>query len=95
MEEKIKQIEKEIESIKARNSRVEGDKAWETSISRIISITIITYIIAVIVFYIIGVRNVFLNALVPTLGFFLSVQSLPILKKWWIKSYLRNDEKNN
>ncbi len=88
MEEKIKKLEKDIAEIKERNLRVESDKAWETSSFRIFSITIITYIVAVLVLYFIGAKNFLLNALVPTVGFFLSIQSLPTIKKWWIKKFL-------
>lgn len=88
MEDKIQKIEREIETIKERNLRVEADKAWETSSFRIFSITIITYIIASLILYFIGAENFLLNALAPTAGFFLSIQSLPAIKKWWIKKYL-------
>lgn len=92
MEEKIRQLEKEIEAIKQRNLRVEADKAWEMSSFRIFSITVITYIIAVLVLYFIGAKNFLLSALVPALGFFLSIQSLPAVKKWWIKKILHKKE---
>ena len=87
MEEKIRQLEKEIESIKQRNLRVEADKAWEKSNFRFFSITVITYIIAALVLYFIGAKNFLLSALVPTVGFFLSIQSLPAVKRWWIKKF--------
>ncbi|MBI2023457.1 hypothetical protein HYT01_02770 [Candidatus Giovannonibacteria bacterium] len=89
MEEKIQKLENEIATIKERNLRVEADKAWETSNFRIFSITIITYIVASLVLYFIGAKNFLLNALVPTAGFFLSIQSLPAVKRWWIKKFLR------
>jgi len=85
MEERIQKLEKEIEIIKARNLKVEADKAWETSYFRIFSIFIIIYIIASFVMYAIGSPHYFLNALVPPVGYFLSMQSLPFIKKWWIK----------
>lgn len=84
----IKKLEDEIAVIKERNLRVEADKAWETSNFRIFSITIITYIVAALVLCLIGAKNFLLNALVPTAGFFLSVQSLPAVKRWWIKKFL-------
>ena len=40
------EIEKEIETIKERNSRVELDKAWEVSWTRRLFIAISTYVIA-------------------------------------------------
>ena len=89
MEEKIQKLEKEIASIKERNSRVEADKAWETSNFRIFSITIITYVVASLVLYFIGAKNFLLSALIPALGFFLSVQTLPAIKKRWIKNFFR------
>ena len=79
MEERLKQIEE-------RNKRVELDKAWERSPARIATISIITYVVAVIFLYVIGVSNVFLSAVVPVLGFILSTQSLPFIKKVWVKS---------
>ena len=89
MEEKIQKLEKEIASIKERNSRVEADKTWETSNFRIFSITIITYVVASLVLYFIGAKNFLLSALIPTVGFFLSVQTLPAIKKRWIKNFFR------
>ncbi|OHB12506.1 MAG: hypothetical protein A3G46_00935 [Candidatus Zambryskibacteria bacterium RIFCSPLOWO2_12_FULL_39_16] len=93
MEEKIQKIEKEISVIKERNLRVEADKAWETSNFRIFSITLITYIVASFVLYFIGAKNFLLSALVPTAGYFLSVQSLPAIKRWWIENFLRGKGK--
>lgn len=87
MEERLKNLEKEIEIIKERNSRVETDKAWETSYFRIILISLIIYIIELR--YYIKSDSYLLNALVPAIGFFISVQSLPFIKKWWIKKYDR------
>lgn len=87
MEERIKKLEKEIQEIKERNVRVEADKAWEISSFRIFSIAAITYVIAVIVMYMIGVQNYFLSALIPTIGYYLSTQSLPKVKKQWIRKY--------
>jgi hypothetical protein len=82
-------IEKEIEKIKKRNEKVEADKAWETSSFRKSFIVLVTYIITAIVFYLIGVRSYLLNALIPTTGYFLSIQTVPFIKNWWIKKYMR------
>ena len=80
-------IEEEIIAIKQRNVRVEADKAWERSGFRIFSIMMITYIVAALVLYLIGASNWFLGAFVPTAGYFLSTQSLPTIKRWWIKKF--------
>ncbi len=89
MEQRIENLEKEIQIIKDRNLKVEADKAWETSYFRILLISIITYIVALKFLYFIGVENYYLNALLPAVGYFLSVQSLPFIKKWWIKNYAK------
>jgi len=84
--ERIEKLEQELALIKQRNFRVEADKAWETSVFRISSICIVTYIVAATVMYFIGVEKYWLNAFVPTLGFFLSARSLRFIKRWWIRS---------
>ncbi len=91
-EERILALENEIKSIKERNLKVEADKAWETSLARIAMICIITYFIAVWVMAVIGVTNYWLSALIPTIGFYLSVQSLPVVKRWWVKHYVTSKE---
>lgn len=85
----IEELKKEIELIRERNKRVEADKAWETSNMRVVSIVAMTYIITAIVFYFIGVKNFWLNALIPTVGFYLSTLSLPFIKNWWIKTNVK------
>lgn len=83
-------IEKEINAIKNRNKKVETDKAWETSLFRTITISLMTYFVILLFMAAIGVNNSLVNALVPTIGFFLSTQSLPFIKKWWLKRKLKN-----
>ena len=83
------QIEKDIIDIKKRNLRVEADKAWETSKTRAVFIVIITYIIASLVMWVIGVKDFWLGALIPTVGFYLSTLSLPIIKRWWVNKYIK------
>jgi hypothetical protein len=85
-------VEQEIKKIKERNARVEADKAWETSIFRKVIISIFTYALTAIIFNLIGVKEYFLNALIPTLGYFLSVQSLPFIKSWWVEKVYKRGE---
>ena len=82
-------LSKEIQNIKERNFRVEADKAWETSLFRKILISVITYIVASLVLYVIGVPDFYLGAIIPTLGFFLSTLTIPAVKRWWIRNYLK------
>lgn len=86
MEDRLIQIEQELEAIRKRNSRVEADKAWEGSAERIATICVLTYFIVVSMMFAINVDRFWLNALVPVAGFFLSAQSIPLVKSWWIKN---------
>ncbi|MBT3297412.1 hypothetical protein HN385_00650 [archaeon] len=78
-------IEKRLIAIEQRNSKVEYDKAWETSWSRKIIIAILTYATIVLFFYIAQLPKPFINSIVPTTGFMLSTLSLPFFKKLWMK----------
>ena len=78
-------LEKRIEMIEARNKRVELDKRWETSLTRRISICILTYIVVILFSYLINKgNNIFLSSLVPVIGFTLSTLSLGIIRKIWL-----------
>lgn len=83
----IRTVEERLTAIEERNRRVEADKAWETSWFRILSLTLITYIVAVFVLFFVGAKNFLLGALVPAVGYFLSMRSLPIVKRWWVRKY--------
>jgi len=85
-EERLQKIESELAEIRARNTRVTSDKAWETSWTRTFSVALVTYVCAAILLYMINTANYLLGALVPTLGYILSTQSLPVVKNWWIKN---------
>ncbi len=82
----MENFEERIIKIEERNRRVELDKRWERSFTRIFSVSCITYVVAVLALYTINAPRPFASALIPTLGFILSTQSLPFIKKWWIKN---------
>lgn len=82
-----KELEKRIKKIEERNKRVEGDKAWETCNLRKILIIVFTYIFAVLYLRIADTTNPWFGAVVPCVGFYLSTQSINIIKKWWLKKY--------
>ena len=82
----MKDLEKEIGAIKARNRRVEMDKAWETSWTRRICIAVLTYAIVVLYSFTISqISNIWLSSLVPVIGFTLSTLSLGLVRKVWEK----------
>lgn len=87
-------IEQEIQAIKARNLRVEGEKAWEISLFRVLTITVITYLIGGLLLWMIDSASPWRNAFIAALGYFISMQSLPIIKKKWIARYLKSRRTN-
>ena len=83
-ETNLQGLQHRLAAIEERNARVEVDKAWETSICRMSVIATLTYLTAVIFLFSAGLPHPFLNAAVPTVGFVLSMQSLPFMKQWWV-----------
>ena len=87
----IKELEREIAKINERNSRVEADKAWETSKTRKLIITAFTYLAIALYMQAIRLPYPWLNAIVPTAGFLLSTLTLPTFKRLWISRSFRKD----
>ena len=81
-----KSIEERLELIEARNKRVEEDKAWETSLTRRASIAVLTYTVFVVYLSIVGDKSPFINAVAPSVGFFLSTLLLGGIKDVWRRS---------
>lgn len=81
----VQELEEEINKIKERNRRVESDKAWETSWSRKILVSIFTYLVIALFFLFAGVKDPFINAIVPALAFILSTSSLFFFRNLWLK----------
>jgi len=81
----LQQLEKEVNEIKARNVRVEADKAWETSYARRGLLTLFTYLSVGAYLQAIGLPQPWLNAIIPALAFMLSTLTLPFFKNVWLK----------
>ncbi|MBP9813635.1 hypothetical protein KBC80_00445 [Candidatus Woesebacteria bacterium] len=79
----LSELESRIKTIEDRNASVELDKLWETSLLRKVLLMVFTYISLGLYMYAIGVENPWVNAVVPTIGFFLSTLTLPIFKTYW------------
>jgi hypothetical protein len=84
MEDRIKDLESEINILKERNRKVELNKAWETSAARKAGIAITTYFVMCLVMLSLGTKEFYLSAIIPTLGFLLSTLSLNFLKNTWL-----------
>lgn len=81
----IEELKNEIDKIKERNTQVELDKAWESSLTRKLLVLVLTYFAVTIFFFVTKLPKPFVNAVVPTLGFFLSTLTIPWMKAVWIK----------
>ncbi len=79
-----RKLEERIEAIERRNKRVELDKAWETSSMRKIAVILNTYVLIGISMWYLGIEKPEINAIIPSIGFYLSTFTLPFIKKWWI-----------
>lgn len=79
-------LELEIQKIKERNKRVETEKSWETSLTRKIIISFLTYLVISLFFSFAGISKPFVNSIVPAIAFILSTISVPLVKKWWLKN---------
>jgi hypothetical protein len=89
----MEDLEKRVAALELRNTRVDADKKWETSLERRAAILAMTYIIMVIVLSIIGTPKPWINALVPSIGFLLSTLTLRLFKQKWVERYLDSSEK--
>ena len=78
-------FEQRLAAIEERNSRVETDKAWETSWTRRIVIAVMTYVVIGLMLSLINADRPWLGAVIPTLGFLLSTLSLPVIKTMWAR----------
>lgn len=77
-------LEARVAQLEARNRRVEGDKAWETSWLRRVTIMILTYLVVVCYLHFVVHISPWIDALVPVIGFTLSTLTLSLLKRWWL-----------
>lgn len=77
-------IEDEISKIKERNKSVETDKAWEVSMTRRLTICVLTYLIILLYNWLLATKmNIFLTSAIPIIGYYFSTLSLPLVRKLW------------
>ncbi len=74
-------LEQRIKIIEERNQRVESDKAWERSRTRIVLLMIFTYLAIGFYLWAIEIKNPWVNAIVPAVAFMIQMMTLPFLKK--------------
>lgn len=81
----MQNLEQRIQAVEERNKIVEANKAWEMSYARRVTVSVFTYVVAVVFLMAIKNENPFLNAFVPVVGFILSTLSLSFIRKVWEK----------
>ena len=84
LEKDVQKLKEEVAHIKERNQRVEADKAWELSRTRVGFIALTTYILIVGTMFLIKDDHPFLNATIATIGYLVSSASYNLLKKRWL-----------
>jgi len=87
------EVQQEVGDIQARNIRVEADKAWETSWTRRILITVGTYVVIGGYLTFLEVNRAWLHALVPPAAYLLSTLSLPVFKQVWVSHVYKGPAK--
>ena len=93
MERRVNELEEDVKTIKARNKKVETDKAWETSWTRRICIAVLTYFVVVLYTFIITkFNNIWLSSIVPVIGFILSTLSLRFVRYVWENKKLNKNK---
>ncbi|MDY6769870.1 MAG: hypothetical protein SVU88_02755 [Candidatus Nanohaloarchaea archaeon] len=83
LEERVGQLEDEVAAIQHRNRLAELDHAWDTSWTRRILITLLTYIAIAVYFLAIDLPTPFISAVVPAVAFVLATMSLPWFQPYW------------
>jgi len=73
------------------NEEKDRGKEFEGSYTRVIFIMVVTYCTLFGYMSLIGTKDAYLNAIVPTLGFNISTWSLPYVKELWIRFKERNE----
>ena len=81
----LNKLESTIDSIIKRNARVELDKKWETSITRFLCVTAVTYVTINLLLWTIGGPYPPVHALVPTCGYMLSTLTFRKVKEIWTR----------
>ena len=85
LRKEVLELKSEVEKIKARNARVEADKAWETSHARTLVISVITFGLVYLFSVLIERPQPVINAIFGAIAYLLSTSSYSILKRWWLK----------
>lgn len=82
----LEKLKTDVEKIKARNAKVERDKAWETSWTRRLAIATSTYILISIFLAVINTPKPLISAIIPAAAYLISTSTLEYLKSIWLRN---------
>jgi len=80
----LDEIRSELAELRARNARVDREKAWETSWARRLVIATMTWLAAWVSFTGLGSEHAARDALLPSGAYAISTLSLPLLRRLWL-----------
>ncbi len=81
----------DLSGIIDRNTRVEVDKAWETSHTRHGIIALGTYVIIGGYLQFLGIDKAWLHAAVPVIAYIVSTLTFPVFKAFWVNNIYKNN----
>ena len=81
----MRAAESVLKKVLSRNKKVDKEVLWKNSYTHRISVSILIYVISVCCFYFTSVSEIFIIALIPSLGYFISTIKLKIIRNIWEK----------
>jgi len=85
LRKEVLELKSEVEKIKTRNARVEGDKKYRICYARTLFISLITFGLVYLFSVLIERPQPVVNAVFGAVAYLLSTSSYSILKRWWMK----------
>lgn len=76
-------LQERLTAIEKRNAKVEADKTWETSWTRRLAITGLTYMIVASYLLVTSNSKPWINAGIPAVGYMLSTLALGGVRSFW------------
>lgn len=90
LEKRLTVLEHELEFTRNQKRELQLHLAWDRSWTKIVLLTVVTYIVIAFVFYCIGSKKYFVNAIIPSVAYFISTRSLSFVKKIWLQKHKNN-----
>lgn len=89
LDERVSHLEETVERIRLSGKYSNLQKNWENSRIRVITVAVSMYVLTLTFMLILQVQNPIVSALLPTVGYMLSTNSIPLVRRIWVRNYLR------